>query len=387
MSLLKTRRRAATLVAAVSLGALLAVGTVTPANAATAPSAVSTAFTAKPGLVKVNTAVTGIVGILLGPVVNPAIDALTSGLTAGLSALPAQLVAPLLNAVLGGTSATTPPEGSPTVGAAFNLASGASPTCAATPGTCYQSAGINLKAPPLIKLDLGVASGITEKVAGTGYVAQSRLAGVELDALGLDLLTVAAANSKAQASTTGAIVTSGTSTASNISVLNGLVKAEVADVSGRPVLTASVAGAPLVVGASAIKVGTSIASVRLDGSLLHVAINLSMSDLLTTMGLGALAPLIANLANLKATVNLVVGGASTTTTGNTESWGLAVGVGLALDVSLNVLGLVGLNVKVSNPAPSASSLGNLLDLRLAYSNASSTGGAVLPDTWIAPGLT
>jgi hypothetical protein len=387
MSLLKPRRRAAALVAAVSLGALLAAGTVTPASAATAPSAYSTAFKAKQGTVAVNTTVTGVVGVLLGPIVNPVLQSIIDPLTTGLVSLPSQLATPLLNAVLGGKTANTPPEGAASVTAPFNLAGGTSPTCAAAPGTCYQSVALDIAAPPVIDLRVSAANGITEKVTGVGYVAQSRLAGVHLDALGLDLLNLSAAHSTARSSIVGGVVTSGTSTASNISILGDLVRAEVADVGGLPVLTASVAGAPLVVGAVPVKVGNGLASVRLDGSLLHVAVNLSVTDLLTTLGLGALAPLIENLAALKATVNLVVGGASTTTTGTTESWGLAVGLGLGLDVSLNVLGLVGLNVKVSNPAPSATSLGNLLDLRLAYSNASSTGGAVIPDTWIAPGLT
>jgi hypothetical protein len=378
------RRRATSLVAGIGLGALVAVGTVTPASAADAPSAYSVAFKAKEGSVAVNTTVTGVVGWLLGPIVDPALDALVDPLVSGLANLPSRVIGPLLGAVVGPLSATTPGAGTP-VAAPFSYASGASPNCV-TAASCYSSIRVAAAVPPLLTLDLQAASGIVENVAGVGYVSQSRLAGVHLNALGIDLLRVSAAHATAQTTLSGAPITSGTSTASNISILNDLVRAEVANTGGVPLLTASVGGAALSVGSVQVLAG-GIGTVQLDGSLLRVGLNIDVEQLLTMLGLGALATLVSNIATLKASVNLVIGGGSVTATGSTESWGLGVGVGIALDVSLDVLGLVGLKVKVSDSAPASTQLGNLLDLRLAYSNASGEGGTVVRDTWIAPGLT
>ena len=388
------RRRTAGVVASIALSALFVHVGALPANAASAPSNYSSGWMSKPGALSVTAKTTGVLGGIVGALVQPALDSLIGPLVSGLNKLPAAIVTPLLAAVFGdGMTASTPSSSSTTVTSPAVL--GGTYTCASGSGTCYSSAGIDASS-ALLQLKLGLVQGSTERVAipgGTKLVSQSRVAGVEIGGLlGLiDVLKVGTVTSTSECSAAAGFTPRGSSSVAGVQLLGvtggvPVISLDVATTGSTSVLTARIAGgSPLTVGTvidlSSLGLGLQ-GTVRLDGGLLKVAVKLSLTSVLTSLGLGALTPLVANLVGLSATLNLTVGGAVTPSSGTVEGWGLAVQAGLDLDASLDVLGLIGVNVSTGAP-----SVNNVLDLRLGYTNCSATGGAVVPDIWISPGLT
>ena len=372
----------------VILAALLSVVAITPASAAEPPSATASGIkiASDSGLrftVSASPSATLIERILAGTL-QPVVQGLLNPLTA----LPSQLVGSLLAPIVSGSVATTPASGAPASASPFALSSGSSPStgspasCTATSGTCYHPAlGLDLG---LLKLSL--IHGLTERVnlpgGGSKLVSQSQVAGVSIgNLLGLaDIVRVDAAQSMSECSSLSSFSPEGTSSTAGVRLLgvNGgvpVIAVDAGDPSSGSALKVTIAGTQV------LTVGTDIpislpgitATARLDGDLLTVKVGLGLAQVLGSLGAGVLSSVL----DFDAALTITVGGGSTTTSDHTENYGLAVGLGLGLNVSL-----LGLDVSTQGDATS-----NLLDIKLAHTNCSATGGTPEPEYWISPGLT
>lgn len=405
-----TRRGWATRVlAGIATGALLAGLAATPATAAPEeePAAYSSGWVANPGTISVNTQVTGAVGWLLGPIVNPVLNQLVGPLVGGIANLPSRLVGPLLGVVFGnGLEATSPATGAPVSPAVFPLAEGTSPShgspasCTASSNTCYHSwAGMLLDgvggiASPLVDLNIGLVHGLTEPVAsatGTDIVAQSQITGIGLDVLGLiRVLDADGIQSTSQCAVDGSSSRSNLAGVGVLGAVGGptLIEVEIAEGDDGDLLSARLLGIPITAAGITDATVLGLVTASLDGNLLKVRVGIGLGSLLNSLGLGALGGLISNLADLEVGLHITVGpGTSVSAAGNSAGWGLGVGLGISIDLHLNVIGLVGLQLNVGGAGAAEDSLGNLFDLRLAYTNCSTTGSLPETGTWISPGRT
>ena len=393
MKKISIRRRFAALAAIAALAALFAGVAVTPSVAATPPSTNSTPASTGPSSdIPITVNVTGLVGVLLAPVLNPLLTSVVNPLVSGLGNLPNAVVAPLLVTLVGGSNSATTPGATIS---ATEIPLTSATTCTAGSTTCYRQVTAGLNVPGVLQLGAGLVQGTTQRVAVAPsfdrLIAKSRIADVSLGGiLGLiDILKVGAIESTAQCSgTAAAVVPAGTASTAGVTLLGisggqPVVSVDVATAGGAAALTVKVLGVSLPVGGTIpINLPGLKAVAVLNGNLLNLSVEVSLSSLLTGLGLGALGASISNLADVKATVNIVVGSGVTTTATTSQAVGLNVGIGLALDANINLQGLAGVQIKTGGVPTS-----NVLDLKLANSNCSATGGSLTPTTWILPGLT
>lgn len=323
-------------------------------------------------------------GGLLAPF-KGVVDGVVSPLTAGLTSMPSTLLSGLAeDLVAAGLSAT---------GAATNLVAPATgfPSCSAsgwTSGNCYGPLVPALGLSSLLGLNTGVVQGYANGGGGT-WSSRSQVAGPDLSVLGIDIGDLGVAEASASCATGGQCTASETLT--DTSLLGGLVKLQLA--SGSGLLQVSLAGAPFVnissLGTTLTPVN-SLVSVAADGKLLKVRIGLDLDQLLGGLGLSGLVSGLAPLVSLSTTADLtlVIGpGDHVVTNTSAEAWGLGISLDLTADVDVSVLGgLASLDVGVDSGLASSGD-GNLLDLELAYSNASA--GSIAPPSngsWVPPAL-
>jgi hypothetical protein len=103
------------------------------------------------------------------------------------------------------------------------------------------------------------------------------------------------------------------------------------------------------------------------GNSVRLSIPMTVSQVLNALGLPAavISALTGFSPTSSVTMNLIVGPNSALTNNSASAWGLGIGVDLSGSLSFNVLDLVTATVKVPTGIGSGN-VGNVLDLRLAY---------------------
>lgn len=415
----RTRRGLVTRVlAGLATGALLAGLAATPATAAPEEepdlNAYSSGWLVERGDFTVNAQLPsggGLLNVILGPVLNPILNGLVSPLVGTLTNLPTQLVAALLTGVFG-----TGLESSVSSGSAF-VTNG---ECALSPafgipgvdcdlrGDAYYAAGIGELvsaagglASPILNLELDTVHGVTERLPSNGetVVAKSEVTGLELRLLSLiRVLDIGTIIARSECSPTKVSSSDPPPTLTDANVI-GLV-------GGPSLISLSLAGDDLVavsildwvnIGAAGVDLDLGLgdglgATARLDSNLLHVRIELSLEHLLSGLGLGVVSSLLSSVVETDIALLVTLGpGTFTPTDGQaaTAAWGLGVGLGLEVNVGIRLPGLAAIKITTPPAVSGPDSLGNIADLRLAYTNCS-TGAALLEQTeqhWISPGRT
>lgn len=208
-----------------------------------------------------------------------------------------------------------------------------------------------------------------------GYVAAAHVADPNLTVLGISIGNLGVVDASASC---GASACSTTQTLSGGSLLggialtvsNGTLLAEIGGTSV-PATGVGISGAGL----------TGIAT--LGGNLLTLKLSLSLTQLLSGLGLSSVLGLLSGVVTTGTTVTLTVmiGPGSQSPAGSAAAWGLDVGVDLSADIKLSVLGLAGVEVTTGGGgAP------DLLDLKLAYATAATGTNDGQTTQWIPPGL-
>jgi hypothetical protein len=388
--------------AIIAAAAILAGLSASPALAAAdaPPTGTSTAVQAQKGKIVASSSI-----LLLGGVLGPAVDGLVGGLLTGVANAPADITSALTEALFGSFTAHAPAAGVLTgsgymdgpIDPAKNIPQG----CSTASGTCYSTLalGADSSGSPLLGLKLGVIQGIVENVDQGNQTqvltSHAQVAGVELSLLGLvQVVKTGVIGSTSQCASTfeteGTPSTSTTSVAS-IGVL-GLA-------GGQPLLQVTIAadgsvldvllGGKSIVGLGPQELSLNLlggalgATVWLDGHLLRATVHLGTASLLNGLGLGALSGLVDLLAKADVSLDLAIGSLVTDGGPSTSGSGLAIQAGLSAQISV-LAGLLSITI---GSGPGADSLGNLLDLRLASTNCSSTGSIPSTNHWILPGLT
>jgi len=387
--------------------AAMLVGVAAPAAADEAPPAAGSDATASSVGWQVNEGKFGLevslppdslLGGLLGWALNPIINTVLTPVTEALNVIPSAVVDPLLGAVAGDASAGTPDPTKPS-DAPFLLETGHSPSegsppsCDAAGGSCYALPLVIGTDLGILKLSLGAVHGLTEPVTtASGYdlVAQSQVAGLELGLLGIDLLDLDALNSSTTCTVVGDGVPHASASTANLSLLGGIIEVGIAEETGA--LDVRIAGRPIVdlgsVDLDAIdgNIGPLV-DVSLDEHLLRVGVGLSVEDLLGSLGVPGLWDLLEALALRAADAKIVLEISNDIGTDETSARasGLHVGVGLYVNVEVNLLRIIG--ARIATAASPASAANNLVSLDLARSSCASTATPGAEDAWVAPGLT
>lgn len=367
---------AAAVVSALAFVFASPVGAAAPASDQTATAS---ALQATLGTVTPTIQVTGPLAGLVGPIVNATLGALWSTI----GSLPPTLITPLINALTQSNGGAT----TPTTNNAPFTATVPSPC---NQPSCYSAANpsVNLGA---ASLGTGVLQGWTQ-YDDTGAKPEIRSTSV-ITNIGLGLLGINLLNLGAVTATTDCIKT-GTSTASasvtNTQLLGGSAAGGIdLQLTGGALQIRFKNGSfqPLSVLASnpvnlSLGGGLSATASVGSGGYLQVAVHVGLNQLLGVLGLPAISATTATV-DLTLSVGAVTPVSSPATVG--QAWGLEVGLDLAADVGVD---LVGASAHLLLPSGlSATSMGNLADLRFGY--ASCTAGSLLPPTatsWIPPEL-
>ena len=208
----------------------------------------------------------------------------------------------------------------------------------------------------------------------TGSYSAARTAGLDLSVLGISLGDLGVASSSSQCLASG--VCSSAGTLASLSLLSGVVSARTAtdgslqvSVNGSSFAPLSALTSPTTVSAAGVT-----ATVQAQGAALRVNVALSLDQLLGALGIAdVLSSLNASVLSSTITLSLTIGAGQATTTGGVSAWGLELGLGLSADIEISVVGLVQVSVVVPGDATS----GNLLDLELAYTTATSAASTGL----------
>lgn len=390
-------KRRQILAACLATGAILTAGTVVPVDTAQAstPSGSSSASTAValPGNgISVQTSFTGLLGLL-----SPILSGVVTPLLNTVAALPSQVLTGVAQAIGGvGLTATNTinslalpatQSGFPT-----NCTSGGWTTT-----NCFGPILPTISLAPLLSLGTGLAQGYAA-VNSTGYISRTQITDPNITVLGLpigDLGVIggqafcgsAAGTCQATESFTGASLFGGVirlQLANNSNLLSVSIEngpwTNVSDLSGSLKTINDVLG---------LDSNHDILSIKASGSLLTIQGKLDLQALLSGIGLGGLLSGISGIAdaNTVGQLTLTLGPGQNVTSTSTQSWGLELGLDLSGTISLSLLGgLAGVTIGIPTNITSTS-LGNLLDLKLAYANA--TSGAVPANStqWVPPGLT
>ena len=301
---------------------------------------------------------------------TPVLDNVVTPLTTQLLSLPTTLVSDVVSGLVGaGYEANSPntPQSPPSSGF---------PDCSTgtwTSATCYGPLVPTISAAPLLTLGTGTLQGYAAADA-TGSYSAARTAGLDLSVLGISLGDLGVASSSSQCLASG--VCSSAGTLASLSLLSGVVSARTAtdgslqvSVNGSSFAPLSALTSPTTVSAAGVT-----ATVQAQGAALRVNVALSLDQLLGALGIAdVLSSLNASVLSSTITLSLTIGAGQATTTGGVSAWGLELGLGLSADIEISVVGLVQVSVVVPGDATS----GNLLDLELAYTTATSAASTGL----------
>jgi hypothetical protein len=323
---------------------------------------------------------------------NPLLTGVVNPLTNAVGALPSQLLASVAGGLTGaGLEASSPSAQQTAPGSGY-------PTCTSggwNSSDCYGPVVPTIGLPPLLSISSGTIQGFATGDA-TGYTAKAHLADPNISLLGITVGDLGLIEASAFCAPSGTCTT--TQSLAGASLLNGLVTANVASATG--LLSVGVAGTPLVSGtnvtvpAGSVPAGLLSIKASLNSNLATVKIGLSLTGLLNGLGLGGLLSGTSGLIDngSTATATLTLGPGSSVSSGSAQSWGLELGVDVQASISLSVLGLAGVTITIPTGIAGAG-YGNLLDLKLAYTNAYTGslggGGGGVPSAgpqWIPPGL-
>lgn len=353
------------------------------ADAATPPSALSSAAYATPASMTPTVAVSGALGGLLGPILNPVLSGLVNPLLSTVTALPQSLLGVVAQTLTGaGLTATSITPAAP-VPANF-------PDCTTVPwksaGNCYHLLNLPVGLSPVLNLGLNTVAGYTQTISSdpaapaTG-AAKVALTGLSL--LGISVLGTGAVNATAFCPTVGTPIASASGNVTeDLSLLGGLAVIKVGSSDGA--LNVLVGGQPLV-GVKNLAYNGSPVTLSLNSNLVRIGITLNLQSLLSALGLGVAGNLLAMVASENVTLTVAIGpGKSLTTSHSAVAWGLNLGADLALQVNLNVLGLVAVTASVPSGLTSSGG-GNLLNLKLAYVTCEG-GTSIAPTAAIPPGV-
>jgi hypothetical protein len=381
-------------VSAVALAPEASAATLTPGA-----SAYSAAADTGTGSMQANLQLTGSLGTLLDSLIDPIVNTALNPLVNALQGTVNDTVAGTLGASSGLNAATDPSQQQVgTAPAAFPNDTLPSPCVASGAQPCYSSAAVSANGAPLASLSTGILTGYGEQVASSAdatnpIFARASAANTQVSVLpGISplvsalpgavnpLVSVAAANSKANCPNDGVAGASKPTTppsasvsTTGVSVFGGLVKfnalnGQLTDLtvsatqyqlngpknSGTPELpTLTVAGV----------------TIAPYGSSVLLSVPLTVSQVFA--GLGLPASVISQLNGLSPTssltLSLVVGPSSTITNRTASAWGLGVGVDLSGSLTFNLFGVVTATVNLPTGIRQ-SNYGNVLDARLAYSS-------------------
>ena len=374
-----SRRRIAVLTA-LTCAVAVTVPAAVPASATSTGSSYSAAAYGTAGTLNVTAGGTGLTGTLAS-LLTP----LTSALNGLANSLASTLVTSITNA---GLTATTPASTQSAPASGF-------PNCT-TGGwnrqDCYSaSSGNALGVPGVLSLGLNAAQGYAA-ADSTGYQAAAQVADPSLSLLGISIGDLGVAQSSATCPTTGSCSASVSLT--NASLLGGLIKLKTA--TGSNLLQVQLGTNPWIplssLGTSLTAVGTGI-SAKADGTFLQINISISLTQLLSGLGLGGLLSSLAglDLTGTSLTLSVLVGPGSSTSNGAT-AWGLDVGLDLSGSINISATSLLsGLLGSASITIPSGitgspTALGNLASLELAYTAVTAGSAVSSAPVWFPPGL-
>lgn len=252
----------------------------------------------------------------------------------------------------------------------------------------------NVAIPGILKIQLYGPSG---SVAGnaSGYTAQSQFTGAYLEDFNVKEGDMNGASASVTCPTPGTGTPSATLSLGTVSLIGGLVRAQLAN--GSNVLQVSINGGSYqsINGVSNIHVNTpnSKLTVNASGNNVQVAETITVSRLLGALGLGGLfsgMPGTVDVNSSNITVTITAGpGSSVGGPTSISAWGLQVGVDISGTIvvkSLNSLGILGGSATLTiNSGIDATHNGNVMDLKLAYA-ACTAGNPPAGPQKIPPGL-
>jgi hypothetical protein len=335
---------------------------------------------------------------LISPIVNDSLSPLLSALQGTVNSA--------ANGLLGSSSllnaATSPSQAQyGTAPAAFPADSLPSPCVSSGSQPCFTGPGVNLNVPPLVNAQIGALNGYAEQVATSAdatnpIFGRSAVAGINLSLLpllgtlipglpsvGNPLVSTGVIQSKANCPNDGAAGATKPKTAPSIGIsttgvtlLGGLITL---DVLNGQIANLNVNGTTYAGITSLPTLNISGITVSSYGTALMVSIPLSLGQILTALQIPSTVANSLTALGLNSTLalRLIVGPNSTLTNRTASAWGLGVSADLSGSLSFNLLNLVVATINVPTGI-TGSNLGNVLDLRLAYSTCQS--GVVMPAT-------
>ena len=373
------RRHAVRTLSAVA-AVTLAAGIAAPPAQATAVTTGATAYSAgaSTGSAGLTTTLTltgtvgGLLNGLISPIVSSAIDPLVSALQSTVNTSASAALGSGSSDNAGAPSQQTGPKPGTFPNDAFPS------SCSATSTTqpCYSAASSSVNA-ALASLTTGVIRGYTQQTqpsddATNPIFGRAEVAGVAVSALsGISSLTsplVSAGVVDAQAScpNDGSTAPSASVSATNVSVLGGLVTLGVAN---GAITNLKVNGTTLGSLGSLSPTTVGGVSVQPYGTALKVSVSLTLANLLSALNLSgsAVSELLGDVTTSSLTLSVIVGPNTSITSTGANAWGLGVGVDLSGSLTFNLLDLVGARVLLPSGVNSGN-YGNLVDLRLAYAS-------------------
>jgi hypothetical protein len=347
---------------------------------------------------QINGALGKLLGSLIDPIISQDVDPLLATLQSGINSS--------LDSALGASSnlnVSTDPSQTQvaTAPAVFPNDTLPSPCVKTGSQPCYSATSSAVNGTPLASVSLGLLSGYVEQVQATADATNpifarasatnpqvSILPGITSLVPGLPtavnpLVSASAAAAKATCPNDGAVGATRPATApsinetvTSVNLLGGLVTFGVLDgylstlrVNGTSYQVNGPKGSGIPELGSVTVAGVTIAPY---GNSISISIPLTVNQVLT--GLGLPASIISALTGFSptssVTMNLIVGPNSAVTSTSASAWGLGIGVDLSGSLSFNVLDLVSATVKIPTGV-GRGNLGNLLDLRLAYTTCQS----------------
>jgi hypothetical protein len=380
------------LVAATAGSAVANPPTLTPGASAYAAAAATGT-----GSLRANLQINGSLGKLLGGLIDPIINQDLNPLVAALQSVVNSVVASALGASSNLNAATDPSETQvATAPAAFPNDTLPSPCVSTGSQPCYSATSSAANGAPLASVSLGLLNGYVEQVATTADATNpvfaratasspqvSVLPGITSLLPGLPLavnplVSASIVSAKATCPNDGAVGAtkpatspSADETASTVNLLGGLVAFGVLDgqlaslkVNGTSYQINGLSGSGIPELGSVTIAGVTVAPY---GNSVIISIPLTVSQVLAGLGLpSAVINVLTGFTPASSvTMSLIVGPNSTLTSTSASAWGLGIGVDLSGSLSFNVLDLVTATVRIPTGIGSGN-LGNLLDLRLAY---------------------
>jgi hypothetical protein len=380
------------LVAASTGSAVADPPTLTPGASAYAAAA-GTGTASLGASLQVNGSLGKLLGSLIDPIIsqdrNPLVAALQSGVNSA------------VGSALGASSnlnASTDPSQTQVATAPATFPNDTLPDPCVSTGSqpCFSGAASVVNGSPLASVSLDVPNGYVEQVqktadatnpvfarANAGSPLVSVLPGITsliplLPTAVNPLVSASVVSAKATCPNDGAVGAkkpatspSVNETVSNVNLLGGLITFDVLDgqltslkVNGTSYQINGLTGSGIPELGSLTIAGVTVAPY---GNSVIVSIPLTVSQVLAGLGLPAavINALKGFTPTSSVTMSLVVGPNSTLTSTSASAWGLGVGVDLSGELSFNVLDLVTATVRIPTGI-GRGNLGNLLDLRLAY---------------------